>query len=87
MHVRKGDQVVVITGNDKGMVGEVAEVLRKTNRVVVKGINMRWRHRKPTQQSPKGERVQVESSIHSSNVMLVDPVTGKGTRKRPEEVS
>jgi large subunit ribosomal protein L24 len=87
MHVRKGDQVVVITGNDKGMVGEVTQVLPKTGRVIVQGVNMRWKHRKPTQQSPKGERVQVESSVHASNVMLVDPATGKGTRRRAEEVS
>ncbi len=82
MHVRKGDQVVVIAGNDKGRTGEVKEVLRKKDRVVVEGVNLRWKHRKPTQQNPKGERVQIESPIHASNVMHVD-ASGKRTRKRP----
>lgn len=84
MHVKKGDQVVVIAGNDKGKQGEIREVLRESSRVVVNGINLRWRHKKPTQQNPKGERVQLESSIHASNVMLLDAKTGKGTRKRTE---
>ncbi|MFN0241313.1 MAG: 50S ribosomal protein L24 [Planctomycetota bacterium] len=84
MHVKKGDQVVVIAGNDKGKQGEIRDVLRERGRVVVNGINLRWRHKKPTQQNPKGERVQLESSIHASNVMLLDAKTGKGTRKRTE---
>ena len=88
MHVRKGDQVIIIAGNDKGRTGEIREVLRdKTSpdkaRVVVEGVNLRWKHKKPTQQSPKGERVQVECAIHASNVMHVDPQTGKRTRRRP----
>lgn len=87
MDLRKGDQVLVITGNDRGTVGEVSEVRRKVGRVVVQGVNLRWKHRKPSQQNPKGERVQVECPIHVSNVMLYDPATGKGTRKRPAEVS
>lgn len=87
MHVRKGDRVVVITGNDKGTVGEVTAILRKEGRVVVQGVNLRWKHRKPSQQNPKGERVQMECPIHASNVMLYDAATGKGTRKRPAEVS
>ena len=85
MRLRKGDQVIVISGNDKGSTGEVTEILRKIDRVVVEGVNLRWKHRKPTQQNPQGERVQVECPIHASNVMLLDPQTGKGTRKRPQE--
>ena len=85
MHVRKGDAVVVIAGNDRGKVGEIKRVLRDTGRVVVAGVNLRWKHRKPSQQKPKGERVQEECSIHHSNVMLYDAATGKGTRKRPAE--
>ena len=83
MHVRKGDSVIVITGNDKGRTGSVLAVMPARTRVVVEGVNMRWKHRRPTQQAPKGERVQIECPIHASNVMLVDPKTGKGTRKRP----
>ena len=82
MHVRKGDTVVVISGNDKGRTGVVRRVLREKSRVVVDGVNLRWKHKRGTQQNPKGERVQEECSIHASNVMPVDPDTGKGTRKR-----
>jgi large subunit ribosomal protein L24 len=85
MHVRKDDEVIVIAGNDKGRTGKVVRVIRSTGRVVVEGVNLRWKHRKPSQQSPKGERVQRESSIHASNVMHLDPATGKGVRRRVEE--
>ena len=85
MHVNSGDQVIVITGNSKGRTGTVLEVRRHENRVVVEGVNMRTKHQKPTQQNPKGDRVQLECPIHASNVMLVDPDTGKGTRKRPKK--
>lgn len=87
MHVRKGDQVIVIAGNDKGKTGEIVEAFPKANRVIIEGVNMRWKHRKPTQQNPQGERVQVESSIHASNVMHLDPATGKGVRRRPGQES
>ncbi len=85
MKIRGGDQVIVIAGNDKGRTGTVVEVDRKRDRVVVEGINMRVKHQKPTQQNPQGERVEREFPIHASNVMLLDPATGKGTRKRPQE--
>ena len=85
MHVRKGDVVIVISGNDKGRTGEVKTVNRERNRVIVDGVNKRWKHKRPTQQDPKGERVEEECSIHASNVMLLDPDTGKGTRKRRQE--
>jgi large subunit ribosomal protein L24 len=85
MKLRRGDQVVVIAGNDKGRTGEVKAVLRSNQRVVVEGVNVRTKHLKPTQQRPQGERVEREFPIHQSNVMLLDPRTGKGTRKRPQE--
>ena len=84
MHVRKGDTVIVIAGNDKGKTGTIKETFRERGRVIVEGINLRWRHKKPSQQNPKGERVQRESPIHSSNVMHLDSDSGKGTRRRPE---
>jgi len=83
MHVRKGDTVVVISGNDKGKVGEVRSVNRDRGRIVVDGVNLRWKHRKPSQQSPQGERVQIECTIHSSNVMHWDAGQSKGVRRRP----
>ena len=78
---KKGDTVQVIAGNDRGATGAVREILSKKDRVIVEGVNLRWKHRKPTQQNPKGERVQEECSIHISNVMPIDPATGKTTRK------
>ena len=85
MHVRKGDTVIVIAGNDKGKVGEIAAVYTDTGRVQVKGVNLRWKHRRPSQQKPKGERVQEECSIHHSNVMHYDAAAKKGVRKRASE--
>lgn len=85
MHVRKGDMVIVVAGNDKGRTGEVQSVDRERNRVIVDGVNVRWKHRKPTQQNPQGERVQMECSVHASNVMHLDPQTGKGVRRRPTQ--
>ena len=84
MHVKKGDQVIVISGNDKGSTGEVIEVIRAKNRVVVSGVNIRTKHVKPTQNTPQGERAEREFPVHASNVQLIDPKTGKGTRKRAE---
>ncbi len=85
MHVNTGDQVIVIAGNNKGRTGAVLQVQRDKNRVVVEGVNLRTKHQKPTQQNPKGERVEQECPVHASNVMLLDPETGKGTRKRPKK--
>ena len=85
MHVKKGDTVIVIAGNDKGKVGEIQSVRRDAGRVLVTGVNLRWKHKRATQQRPKGERIQQECSIHHSNVMLYDPETKKGTRKRKAE--
>ncbi len=82
MHVKKGDTVIVIAGNDKGKVGEVQRVQREAGRVVVAGVNLRWKHRRATQKNPKGERVQEEFPIHHSNVLPYDSQAGKGTRKR-----
>lgn len=82
MKVNKGDKVIVIAGNDKGRTGSVLEVDRSRNRVLVEGINLRWKHERRTEQKPQGERVQREFPVHASNVMLLDPKTGKGTRKR-----
>ena len=83
MALRTGDSVIVIAGNDKGRTGTVKQVDRAADRVIVEGINLRWKHRKPSQQNPKGERVQRETAIHASNVMHLDPATGRGVRRRP----
>ena len=82
MHVHKGDMVIVLSGDYRGKSGEVKRAFPDKNRVIVDGVNLRWKHKKPSQQEPKGERVQEECTIHASNVMLLDTETGKGTRKR-----
>ncbi len=82
MHVKKGDLVLVIAGNDKGKTGEVKEALPRRQRVIVDGVNLRWRHQRPTQQNPKGERVQREEPIHVSNVKRVEAVAGGAGAKQ-----
>lgn len=79
MNFKTGDKVVVIAGKEKGKEGKITEIIRKENRVVVEGINIVKKHIKPTQGQP-GSIIEVESSIHASNVMLVDPKTKKRTR-------
>jgi len=85
MKLKKGDQVVVITGKDKGKTGTITKVNATSNRVIVAGINMIKKATKPNQQTGEGGGIiEKEASIHASNVMMLDPKTGKGTRKRPE---
>ncbi len=74
-----GDQVIVISGNDKNKRGKITRVLREKNSVVVEGINVVKRHLKATPQRPGGV-LEVEAPIHASKVMLVDPKTNKPTR-------
>jgi large subunit ribosomal protein L24 len=70
MHVKKGDTVQVITGRDKGKVGEILQTLPKQSSVIVKGINIKTKHVKPQQEGETGQIVTFEAPIHSSNVML-----------------
>ena len=77
--IRKGDQVVVITGRDKGKKGEVIEVLRTESRVRVQGINMVKRHRRQTQ-NDAGGIISMEAPLHISNVAHIDPESGMATR-------
>ena len=77
--IKKGDDVVVLTGKDKGRTGKVTRVLPKDNRVVVQGVNVVQRHTRPSQTNPQGGIVNKEASIHVSNVALVDS-NGKATR-------
>jgi large subunit ribosomal protein L24 len=80
MKIKKNDNVIVISGKDKGKTGVVKSVYPKESRVVVVGVNMITRHTKPTQTNPQGGRVKVEAPIHVSNVALVDPKEKKPTR-------
>ena len=70
MHVRKGDTIQVISGRDKGKVGEITSVNPKTSQVTIEGVNVRTKHVKPQQEGESGQIVTFEAPIHSSNVML-----------------
>ncbi|NLF64432.1 MAG: 50S ribosomal protein L24 [Chloroflexi bacterium] len=83
MHIKKGDTVVVIAGNDKGVRGEVLRVIPSKNRVVVKGVNMVKKHQRPRQggrSQVQGGIIEFEAPIDASNVMLIDPESDKPTR-------
>jgi large subunit ribosomal protein L24 len=84
-HIKSGEQVMIITGADKGKVGRVLRLIPDRDRVVVEGINRVWKHVRPSQRSPQGGRIQKDAPIHISNVMPLDPTTGKGTRVRFQE--
>ncbi len=77
--LRKGDDVVVISGRDKGKTGSILRVIRSEDRVIVNGINMVKRHTRPSQAQPGGI-VDKEAPIHISNVALADPKDGSATR-------
>lgn len=81
-HVKRGDQVIVTAGDDKGKVGEILSVDTARDRVVVSGVNVRKRHLKPTQTRPQGGIIEQEMPIHISNVSPV--VDGKASRVRFE---
>jgi len=82
--IRKGDSVVVLSGKDKGRTGTVAKVLPKDGKVVVEGINIVARHRKPSQQSPQGGIERFPAPMPICKVAIADPKTGKPTRVRFE---
>ena len=80
MKIRKNDNVIIITGNNKGKTGKVLKVFPKLNRVIVEGVNLRKRHTKPTQKNPQGGITEKEAPINVSNVMILDPKTNEKTR-------
>ena len=80
LHIKKGDTVVVISGNSKGQSGKVLEVVREDERAIVEGVNLVSKHTKPNAKSPQGGIIKREGPIHVSNLMLLDPTSGKPTR-------
>lgn len=82
--LRVNDEVVILTGKDKGKKGKVKKINFKTNRVSVEGINTVTKSSKPSQENPNGGFIQLEKPLHISNVQVVSPKTGKGTRVRIE---
>tara|TARA_Y100001968_G_C19100358_1_gene592189 strand:- start:250 stop:561 length:312 start_codon:yes stop_codon:yes gene_type:complete len=77
--LKKGDQVMVTAGKDKGKTGEILEILRSLDKVKVSGVNIVKKHRKPSQETP-GKIEEIELPVHISNVSILDPKTGKPTR-------
>ena len=82
--IKKGDSVVVRSGKDKGRTGTVVQVLPKDGKVLVQGVNVAVRHRKPSQTNPQGGIDRREAPLHISKVALADPKDGKPTRVRFE---
>jgi large subunit ribosomal protein L24 len=80
MKLKKGDNVIVIAGKDKGKKGKIARVLTAENRVVVEGINMMKKHQRPRKSGEKGQVISIASPINASNVMFSDPKSGKPTK-------
>ena len=83
-HVRKNDVVEVITGDHRGARGKVLRIDPRRGVVVVEGVNMVFRHVRPTRRNPQGGRLQREAAIHISNVLPIDPKSDRGTRVRFE---
>ncbi len=80
LKIRKGDLVKVIAGDSKGTQGKILEIIKEKNRALVEGANMVSKHTKPNAATPNGGIVKMEAAIHISNLMLVDPKSGKATR-------
>lgn len=86
LHIKKGDNVIVIAGNDKGKTGKVLSVVPAENRAVVEGVNLVSKHTKPSSQAPQGGIIKREAPINVSNLSLIDPKSGKATRVGYKEV-
>ena len=79
-HIKKGDTVIVNSGEYKGRQGRVLEVIRDKKKAIVEGINLVSKHTKPNAKSPQGGILKKEAPIHVSNLMLIDPKSGEKTR-------
>ncbi len=82
--IKKGDQVVILSGRDKGKSGTVTKAMPKDGKVIVGGVNIITRHAKPSQTDPQGGLKKSEAPLHISKVAIADPKTGKATRVRFE---
>lgn len=80
LHIKKGDNVIVISGESRGQRGRVLEVNREKRRAIVEGVNLVSKHTKPNAESPQGGIIKKEASVHISNLMLIDPASGEPTR-------
>jgi large subunit ribosomal protein L24 len=82
LHIKTGDLVEVIAGNSKGKKGKITKIDAEKQRAFVEGVNMNTKHIKPAANNPQGEIVKIEGSIHISNLMVVNPQTGKPARTK-----
>jgi len=82
--IKKGDTVVVLSGKDKGKTGEVTRAFPQDGKIVVAGVNVATRHKKPSQTNPQGGLEKIEAPMHVSKVAIADPKTGQATRVRFE---
>ena len=80
LHIKKGDTVIVLAGEDKGKTGKVLKVYPEKMRAIVEGVNIVSKSAKPSAQNPQGNIVRMEAPIHMSNLSLIDPKSGKATR-------
>jgi len=80
MKLKKGDNVIIVTGKDKGKKGKIIRVLVEKNKVVVEGANMMKKHQRPRKSGEKGQVISIAMPMHVSNVMIVDPKSGKCSR-------
>ena len=80
LHIRKGDEVIILTGKDKGQKGKVLKVFIKEQKALVEGVNMVSKSAKPSAKNPQGGIIKQEAPIHISNLSLIDPKSGKATR-------
>lgn len=81
LHVKSGDTVKVIAGDEKGKTGKIVSVNRVTQRVTVEGLNLVTKHNKPSAKSPQGGITKMEAPMHVSNVQAINPTTGERVRK------
>ena len=80
LHIKKGDTVIVLAGEDKGRTGKVLKVEREKMRAIVEGVNIVTKSAKPSAKNPQGGFTKIEAPIHISNLSLIDPKSGKATR-------
>lgn len=80
MKIKKGDNVVVIAGKDRGKTGKVTRAFPRETQVIIEGINVKKKHRRPNRKNQKGQIIDIAAPVHVSNVQIIDPKTNKGAR-------
>jgi large subunit ribosomal protein L24 len=80
MKIKKGDNVIVIAGKDRGKTGKILRAFPERNTVIIEGINVKKKHQRPNRKTQKGQIIEIALPLHVSNVQLADPKSGKPTR-------